>query len=172
MPLIPHRLYYLGSSAWSKRLTFEGSSNRSHTGSHYTRLILKHGTVYEQDKHQFDYTVCKCTNNIRGVNERVTMIGKSPTTSIVTSIPASRNPDTPEGLKSWLSVRIHKILAELSHSTELELGKLHRTWMDSFRASALELLRGLPTSHEVLRPSEHCPSLYSTKDELGKTIGS
>jgi hypothetical protein len=42
-------------------------------------------------------------------------------------IPTSQNPDTPEGLESQLSVRIHKILAELPHSTELELGKLHRT---------------------------------------------
>jgi hypothetical protein len=36
-------------------------------------------------------------------------------------LPTSRNPDTPEGLKSRLSVVIHKILAELLHSTELEL---------------------------------------------------
>jgi hypothetical protein len=32
-----------------------------------------------QDKHQFYYTVCKCTNNIREANEWLTMIGKSPT---------------------------------------------------------------------------------------------
>jgi hypothetical protein len=39
-------------------------------------------------------------------------------------IPTSRDPDIPEGLESWLSVEIHKILAELLHLTELELGKL------------------------------------------------
>jgi hypothetical protein len=38
----------------------------------------------------------------------------------------SQNPDTPEGLESRLSVRIRKIMAELLHSTELELRKLHR----------------------------------------------
>jgi hypothetical protein len=72
----------------------------------------------------------------------------------VAGIPTSRNPNTPEGLESWLSVRIHRIPVELPHSTELELGKLRRTRMDSGRASALELLRGAPTSWEVLRPSE------------------
>jgi hypothetical protein len=36
----------------------------------------------------------------------------------------SRNPDTPEGLESRLSIRIHRILTELLHSIELELGKL------------------------------------------------
>jgi hypothetical protein len=35
------------------------------------------------------------------------------------------NPDTPEGLESRFSVGIHKIPAELSYSTELELRKLH-----------------------------------------------
>jgi hypothetical protein len=39
----------------------------------------------------------------------------------VVGIPTSQNPDTPEGLESRLSVRIHKIPAELPHSTELEL---------------------------------------------------
>jgi hypothetical protein len=33
-------------------------------------------------------------------------------------IPTSYNLDTPKELKSWLSVRIHIILAELPHSTE------------------------------------------------------
>jgi hypothetical protein len=86
----------------------------------------------------------------------------------------SRNPDTPEGLESWLSVKICRILAELLHSTELELKKPCRTRMDSDRASALELLRGLPTSRDVLRPTEPrlSLSLYSTKDELGSTMGS
>jgi hypothetical protein len=58
----------------------------------------------------------------------------------------SRNPNTPEGLESWLSVRICRIPPELPHSTDLELGNLRRTQMDSDRASALEILRGLPTS--------------------------
>jgi hypothetical protein len=40
-------------------------------------------------------------------------------------IPTNRNPDTPEGLESRLFVGIHGFLAELSHSTELELGKLY-----------------------------------------------
>jgi hypothetical protein len=39
-------------------------------------------------------------------------------------IPTSQNPDTLEGLKSRFSVRIYRILTELSHSTELELRKL------------------------------------------------
>jgi hypothetical protein len=55
-------------------------------------------------------------------------------------IPTNRNPDTPEGLKSQLSVRIRRILAKLPHSIEPELGKLCRTRMDSGRASVLELL--------------------------------
>jgi hypothetical protein len=46
MPLTHHRLHYIGSSAWSNRLTFKGSSNSHHTGFHYTRLIRKHGTIY------------------------------------------------------------------------------------------------------------------------------
>jgi hypothetical protein len=36
----------------------------------------------------------------------------------------------------------------------------------------IELLQGLPTSREVLQPSEPRLSLYSTKNELGNTIGS
>jgi hypothetical protein len=55
-------------------------------------------------------------------------------------IPTSWNPDTPEGLESWLSVRIRRILADLLDSTELELKKPHRARMDSGRASSLELL--------------------------------
>jgi hypothetical protein len=90
----------------------------------------------------------------------------------VAGIPTSRNPDTPEELESQLSVRIRRILIELPHSTEQELRKLRRTQMNSGRASALELLRGLPTSWEVLRPLEPHLSLYSTKIELGSTIGS
>jgi hypothetical protein len=44
----------------------------------------------------------------------------------VVGILISRDPDTPEGLESWLFVRIRRIPAELSHSTELELIKLCR----------------------------------------------
>jgi hypothetical protein len=35
-------------------------------------------------------------------------------------IPISQNPDTPEGLEQRLSIRIHRIPAELSHSSKLE----------------------------------------------------
>jgi hypothetical protein len=87
-------------------------------------------------------------------------------------ISISWDPNTPEGLESWLSVRIHRILAELPHSTELELEKVRRIRTDSGRASVFELLRGLPISREVLQPLEPRLSLYSTKNELGSTIGS
>jgi hypothetical protein len=87
-------------------------------------------------------------------------------------IPISWDPDTPKGLESQLSVGICRIPTELSHTTELGPGKLHRIRTDFGRASALELLQGLPTSQEVLRPSEPCLSLYSTKNELGRTIES
>jgi hypothetical protein len=83
----------------------------------------------------------------------------------------SWNPDTPKGLESRFSVEIHGILTELPHSTDLELRKLHRTQMDSDRAFALELLRGLTTSQDVLRPSEPRLSLYSTKIEFGSPLG-
>jgi hypothetical protein len=68
------------------------------------------------------------------------------TTGNVTGIMTSQNLDTLEGLESQFSIGIHRILIELSHSTELELRKLRRTRTDSGRASTLELLRGLPTS--------------------------
>jgi hypothetical protein len=42
--------------------------------------------------------------------------------------------------------------------------------MDSGRVSTLELLRGLPTSREVIRPSEPHLSLYSTRTKLGSTL--
>jgi hypothetical protein len=42
-------------------------------------------------------------------------------------ISTRRDPDTPEGLESHLSIEIHRIPVELSHSTELELEKLYRT---------------------------------------------
>jgi hypothetical protein len=80
-------------------------------------------------------------------------------------IPASRDPDTLEGLERWLFVRIHRILAELPHSTELELKKLHRIRTDCSKASVLKLLRGLLTSREVLRPSEPRLSL-STRQRM------
>jgi hypothetical protein len=85
----------------------------------------------------------------------------------VMGIPTSQDPNTPEGLESRLSIRIHRIPAELPHLTELELGKHHQTWMDSGRASALELLRGLSTSQEVHWPLEPLLSLYSTRMNLG-----
>jgi hypothetical protein len=77
-------------------------------------------------------------------------LANHPLQSNVIAISTSQNPDTPEGLKSRLSIKIHRISAELSHSTKLELGKLCQTWPDSDRASVLELLRGHPTSREVL----------------------
>jgi hypothetical protein len=40
-------------------------------------------------------------------------------------IPTSQYPNTPEGLKSQLYVRIHRIPTEHPYSTELELKKLH-----------------------------------------------
>jgi hypothetical protein len=39
-------------------------------------------------------------------------------------IPTSRDPNTPEGLKSHLFIGIHRIPAELLHLTKLELEKL------------------------------------------------
>jgi hypothetical protein len=89
----------------------------------------------------------------------------------VVGIPSSRDPDTPEGLESRLSIEIHRIPAELPHSTELELKKLCRTRMDFGRASVLKLLRGLPTSQKVLRPLEPRLYLYSTKFEFGSPLG-
>jgi hypothetical protein len=86
-------------------------------------------------------------------------------------IPSSRDPNTPEGLESRLSIEIRRIPAELPHSTELELKKLCRTRMDFGRASVLKLLRGLPTSQEVLRPLEPRLYLYSTKFEFGSPLG-
>jgi hypothetical protein len=35
-------------------------------------------------------------------------------------IPTSQNPDTPEGVEQRLSIRIHRISAELPHSSKLE----------------------------------------------------
>jgi hypothetical protein len=86
-------------------------------------------------------------------------------------IPTRRDPDTPEGLESRLSVGICRILTELLHSTKLELRKLSQIQIDSGRASALELHRGLLTSREVLWPSEPHLSLYSTKIEFGSPLG-
>jgi hypothetical protein len=81
-------------------------------------------------------------------------------------IVTSWNPDTPERLESLLSVKIRRIPVELPHSTKLELRKLRRTRTDFGRASTLELLRGLPTSGEVLRPSEPRLSLYTIRINL------
>jgi hypothetical protein len=72
----------------------------------------------------------------------------------VVGIPTSQNHDRPQGLESQVSIGIRKIPAKLPHSTKPELRKLHRTRTDSGRASALELLRGLLTCREVLRPTE------------------
>jgi hypothetical protein len=58
----------------------------------------------------------------------------------IVGIPTSQNPNTLEGLKSQLSVRIHRISAELLHSTELKLRKLRRARTDSGKASPLKLL--------------------------------
>jgi hypothetical protein len=45
----------------------------------------------------------------------------------VADITTSRNPVTPEGVECQLSVGIHRIPAELPHSTGLELRKLCRS---------------------------------------------
>jgi hypothetical protein len=82
----------------------------------------------------------------------------------VMGIPTNRNPDTLEGLESRLSVRIRRITIELLHWTELEPGNLRWTQTDSSRASTLELLRGLSTSREVLRPLEPHLSLSTPQD--------
>jgi hypothetical protein len=58
----------------------------------------------------------------------------------VAGISISRNPNSPEAHESRLSVRIHRISAELPYSTKPELEKLRRTRTDSGRASTLELL--------------------------------
>jgi hypothetical protein len=55
----------------------------------------------------------------------------------------SRDPDTPEGLESWLSVKIHKILAELLHSTELEPKKIRRILINTILKAKL-IERGIP----------------------------
>jgi hypothetical protein len=66
-------------------------------------------------------------------------------------IPTGQNPDTPEGLKSRLSIGIHRIPAGLQHLTDRELGKPHRTRMDS---------------------AEHMRSSYSEDSrEVGKSSG-
>jgi hypothetical protein len=56
-------------------------------------------------------------------------------------IPTSRNPDTPEGLESRLSIRIHRIPVELPYSNELELRKLRQT--RTTRGRHKELMRTL-----------------------------
>jgi hypothetical protein len=86
--------------------------------------------------------------------------------------PTTQNPDTREGLESWLSIKIHRIPVEILHLTEPECKKLHLTKEDFGRAFTLNQLWGLPTRQEVLRPSKPRLSLYSTKNEPGSTIGS
>jgi hypothetical protein len=103
--------------------------------------------------------VCKCINNISEVNDDILWLANHPLWGNVVGIMTSRDTDTPEGLESWLSVRIRRIPTELPRTTELELGKLRQIQMDSDRASALELLWGFLTSREVLWPSEPCLSL-------------
>jgi hypothetical protein len=82
------------------------------------------------------------------------MVANYPLRGNVIGILTIRDSNTPEELKSLLSVRIRRTPVELPHSTELEL------------------LRGLPTSREVLQPSEPCLFVYSTKNGPGSTIGS
>jgi hypothetical protein len=68
-------------------------------------------------------------------------LANHPHQSNVTGIPTSQNPDTPEVLDSRLSIRIHRIPAELPHSTELELGKIIQPeWipLDLLRSSYFE----------------------------------
>jgi hypothetical protein len=78
----------------------------------------------------------------------------------IVGIPASQDPNTPEGLESQLSVRICRILAELPHSTELELRKLHRIWMDSclHRLWALNTLSTASTGHIDKMVFENAPT--------------
>jgi hypothetical protein len=51
-----------------------------------------------------------------------------------------RDPDTPEGLESRLSIEIRIIPTKLPHLTELELRKHRQIRMDSGRASTLNVL--------------------------------
>jgi hypothetical protein len=59
----------------------------------------------------------------------------------------SRNPDTPEGLESRLSNRICRIPAELPHSIEQELGKLHPTRTDSGKVLSAKTHRRVSTGN-------------------------
>jgi hypothetical protein len=90
----------------------------------------------------------------------------------VAGIPTSQNPDTLEGLENRLSVGIHRIPIELPHSTKPELRKLRQTRTDSDRASTLELLWGLPTSWEALRPSGSRLSLCNLAGRPGFLLAS
>jgi hypothetical protein len=81
------------------------------------------------------------------MNDLLWLVNHPPRGNVV-GILTSQNPDTPEGLKSRLSVGIHRILVELPHSTEQELGKLHLTQMDSGRASVPQNLASLSTLQE------------------------
>jgi hypothetical protein len=73
---------------------------------------------------------------------------------------------------TWESVlcRNSRILVELPHLTDLELGKLYRSRENSSRTSALEVLQGLSTCRKVLWPSKPRISLYSIRTKLGSTL--
>jgi hypothetical protein len=73
----------------------------------------------------------------------------------ITGILTRQNPDTLEGLGGQLSVGVHRILAELQHSTKLELKKPYWTQMDS--SGATTRTPDKPGSPPVLRTSP--PSL-------------
>jgi hypothetical protein len=86
-------------------------------------------------------------------------------------IPASWNLDTIEGLESRLSIRIHRILAELLHLTELELEKLRRIRTQELLCSSYS--KDSRQARKSYSPQKLTSlSLYSTKNELRSTIGS
>jgi hypothetical protein len=75
----------------------------------------------------------------------------------------SQNSDTPEALESRFSVRIHRIPAELPHSTELEL----RKFWQSFHARATVRTPDKPGTPPALSTS---PLSLLYKNDLGNTI--
>jgi hypothetical protein len=79
----------------------------------------------------------------------------------------SHNPDTPEGLESWLSVGIRRIPPELPHSTELEPKSPSNPngFRQSFHAQATLRAPDKPGSPPALKTS--LLSLYSTRMNLG-----
>jgi hypothetical protein len=81
------------------------------------------------------YDKANTNSTIRYVNAQITQekrmndllwLANHPFRGNVVGIPTRRKPDTPEGLKSWLSVGIRRVPVELPHSTELELGRPHQ----------------------------------------------